>query len=125
MVSDAHFDARQVFLDQDQFRLVAAIDNDGTIEEDLDGHFMTTQGRPITPAQVEESKTKPKARRSFKLQKEGLSISFERSRRVELIVEVHKIEIYMNSSDTSQNQSLIAHELYAHGSISGTIQIDQ
>ena len=65
LVSDAHFDARQAFVDPTkQLRLVAAIDNDGTIRDraqDLEGHFMTTKGAPITLEQVEESKTKTKA----------------------------------------------------------------
>lgn len=96
LVSDAHFDARQVYVDSfyaatdkpkkkqtshESFQLVAVIGNDGSIDcskNSLQGHFTTTKGDILTLEQVEESKTKPKARRSFKLQKEGMFYLFQK-----------------------------------------------
>jgi hypothetical protein len=82
LVSDSHFGAQQVFLVKLQFRLMAIIDNDGTTrdaEDDFEGHFTTTIGTLITPEQVEESKSIPKARRLFKLQKEGIFYLFQKT----------------------------------------------
>ena len=78
LVSDAHFDAREACCNTNVFQLVAALDMDGTMREDVEGHFTTTNGTPLTQAQVEESKAKPKARRSFQLIKEGMFYLFRK-----------------------------------------------
>ncbi|KAL3901146.1 MAG: hypothetical protein SGARI_006118 [Bacillariaceae sp.] len=81
LVSDAHFDAREAFCNSHEFELVAVLDMDGTVRDaprDLEGHFTTTDSTPLTQAQVEESKVKPKARRSFKLVKEGMFYLFQK-----------------------------------------------
>eukprot|EP00934_Nitzschia_sp_Nitz4_P007406 Nitzschia sp. Nitz4//scaffold57_size113557//68947//69783//NITZ4_003998-RA/size113557-processed-gene-0.161-mRNA-1//-1//CDS//3329554867//7396//frame0 len=83
LVSDAHFDARHVFVNKkDEFDLVAVMHNDGSMgtnQEELEGHFQTTKdGTYLTPEQVNESQTKAKARRSFRLQKEGMFYLFKK-----------------------------------------------
>lgn len=73
LVSDAHFDARNVFI-KNNFSLIAVYDNSKKKMEfdkgSLDGHFITTKNEKITKEQVDESVLKPKNKRSFKLKKE-------------------------------------------------------
>ena len=80
-VSDAHFDARMAFVDPD-FNLVGVYD-DGLSDFDTSGkelscHFISTKGVKMTNNMVQESIDKPKAKRSFKLQKEALFYLFQR-----------------------------------------------
>ncbi|XP_053382989.1 uncharacterized protein LOC123539599 [Mercenaria mercenaria] len=81
LVSDAHFDARTTFLRPD-FELVAVYDNETsqflTNKAEFAGHFHTLEGKPLNSKQVEESLQKPKARRSFKLQKEAMFYLFRK-----------------------------------------------
>lgn len=81
LVSDAHFDARTIFLRPD-FHLVAVYDTISNRLDDspdsLKGHFITTAGSPITSNQVSESINKPKNKRSFKLQKEAMFYLFKK-----------------------------------------------
>ncbi|XP_060592466.1 uncharacterized protein LOC132747163 [Ruditapes philippinarum] len=83
LVSDAHFDARATFLRQD-FELEGVYDMETskflTGENDLAGHFHTKEGKPLTNTEVEESMQKPKARRSFKLQKEAMFYLFKKTK---------------------------------------------
>ncbi|KAH3880524.1 hypothetical protein DPMN_004440 [Dreissena polymorpha] len=79
LVSDAHFDARNAYTKSD-FSLVAVYDNEITQldcnKKSLDDYFMTTENKKITKEQVEESVSKPKNKRSFKLKKEPSSFLF-------------------------------------------------
>ena len=81
LASDAHFDARTLFLDP-KFELVGVFDKDtgklGTDAESLAGHFETTSGKIITKKQVKESIQKSKSRRSFKLKKETWFYLFQK-----------------------------------------------
>lgn len=82
LAGDAHYDARKTFLNPN-FLLVGVYDWDKqsfeTSDNALKGHFMTVENkRPITEAEVEESIQTPKARRSFKLQKEELFYLFKK-----------------------------------------------
>jgi hypothetical protein len=81
LVSDAHFDARTVFLDK-RFQLLAVYDMEERVLKsapgDLAGHFMTKAGPPICAKQVEMSIALPKSRRRFKLVKEAMFYLFKR-----------------------------------------------
>jgi len=81
LVSDAHFDARMLYLDLD-FELTHVWDSERKKFDDdadaLSGHFTTMDGKAITKDQVQESIDKPKAKRSFKLQKEILFYLFQK-----------------------------------------------
>ena len=79
LVSDAHFDARTLALD-DCFSLVGVYDmNRQKIStKDLKSCFMTTAGHKITAQQVEVSKNKPKGSRGFKLLREDCFYLFKR-----------------------------------------------
>ncbi|CAD5126548.1 unnamed protein product [Dimorphilus gyrociliatus] len=74
LVSDAHFDARNVFT-KANFNLIGVYNpNIKKLEIDkvsLEGHFITTENKKITKEQVSESISKPKNKRSFKLKKEA------------------------------------------------------
>eukprot|EP00914_Ancora_sagittata_P020717 GHVO01040857.1.p1 GENE.GHVO01040857.1~~GHVO01040857.1.p1 ORF type:complete len:241 (+),score=41.38 GHVO01040857.1:162-884(+) len=81
LVSDAHYDARMLHLDPN-FQLTHVWD-DSTMTfndtaEALKGHFTTRDGNRLTEAMVQESIDKPKAKRSFKLQKEALFYLFKK-----------------------------------------------
>ena len=76
LVSDAHYDARMLILD-DTFELKYVWEDD-KFTEDIDCHFITTDGVPMTREMVEESIKKPKARRSFKLKKEAMFYLFRK-----------------------------------------------
>jgi len=76
LVSDAHYDARCLSLDK-SFTLKYVWDSESeTFTEDVEGHFVTKEGEQVTREMVEESKKKPKARRSFKLKKEAMFYLF-------------------------------------------------
>ena len=81
LVSDAHFDARTVALDQ-RFSLVGVYDMQReklvTDKERLELCFVTTTGKKITREEVEISKEKPKARRGFQLKREDCFYLFKR-----------------------------------------------
>ena len=81
LASDAHFDARMTFLDP-QFDFLAVYNDEScdfdVSDETKKGHFTTTLGTAITKEMVQESMEKPKARRSFKLQKETLFYLFQK-----------------------------------------------
>lgn len=81
LASDAHFDARMTFIDP-RFEFIAVYDD---VKQEFDatddakkGHFWTTNGTEITKEMVQESMDKPKARRSFKLEKETLFYLFQK-----------------------------------------------
>jgi len=81
LASDAHFDARMTFLDP-RFSFLGVY-NDESCEFDVSdeakkGHFTTKSGTTITKEMVQESMERPKARRSFKLQKETLFYLFQK-----------------------------------------------
>ncbi|XP_057309442.1 uncharacterized protein LOC130647559 [Hydractinia symbiolongicarpus] len=79
LVSDAHFDARMINLDPN-FKLTHVWQNDqfDYSEAALEGHFTTKDGKALTEAMVLESIDKPKAKRSFKLQKEAIFYLFKK-----------------------------------------------
>ena len=81
LASDAHFDARMSFIDP-KFEFIAVYDDSKKVFDDTDsaksGHFVTQSGSYITPAMVQDSIDKPKAKRSFKLQKETLFYLFRK-----------------------------------------------
>ena len=78
LVSDAHYDARCLSLDE-SFVLKYVWDSKTEVfTDDVDGHFVTNEGKKITREMVEESQNKPKARRSFKLKKEAMFYLFVR-----------------------------------------------
>ena len=81
LASDAHFDARMTYIDP-RFDLLAVYSNEkgefDTTEEAKKGHFTTTTGKALTKEMVQESIDKPKAKRSFKLQKETLFYLFQK-----------------------------------------------
>ena len=81
LASDAHFDARMTYIDP-RFELLAVYNNekgDFDVSDDAKkGHFTTTLGKAMTKEMVQESIDKPKAKRSFKLQKETLFYLFQR-----------------------------------------------
>lgn len=81
LVSDAHYDARQAFVDE-EFKLVAVYENASEkfefSPESLKGHFTTKDGEKLSQKHVDESKQKPKAKRSFKLEKEGMFYLFQK-----------------------------------------------
>ena len=86
-VSDAHYDARMLNLDKD-FILTHVWENEGThfdgpgtfndSAEALSGYFVTKKGENLTKEMVQESIHKPKAKRSFKLQKDAMFFLFKR-----------------------------------------------
>ena len=80
-VSDAHYDARMLYLNPD-FKLTHVWDsstsNFDSSKETLKGHFTTKDGGKITKAMVQESIKKPKAKRSFKLEKDSLFYLFQK-----------------------------------------------
>ena len=81
LAGDAHFDARMAYTDP-RFDFVGVYD-DTTSEFDQSegakrGHFVTTKGTIMTKEMVQESIDKPKAKRSFKLQKETLFYIFRK-----------------------------------------------
>ncbi|PAA80586.1 hypothetical protein BOX15_Mlig010969g1 [Macrostomum lignano] len=79
LVSDAHFDARNAYTKTD-FSLVAVYDSESgqliSEKKCLDDYFLTTEKKKITKVQVEESVSKPKNKRSFKLIKEPSACFF-------------------------------------------------
>ena len=80
LVSDAHYDARMLSLDPN-FQLTHVWNSGNEVFESgevLKGHFKTKEGKKITKSQVQESIEKPKAKRSFKLQKEALFYLFRK-----------------------------------------------
>eukprot|EP00794_Sanderia_malayensis_P012130 gene12130-13383_t len=79
--NDGHYDARMAFTDP-RFKFVAVYD-DTTAKFDMSedakvGHFFTKKGDAMTKEMVQESIDVPKARRSFKLQKETLYYLFQK-----------------------------------------------
>ena len=79
--SDAHYDARMAFVDP-QFAFIAVYDDEKQIFDTSDGiksgHFISNKGVSMTAEMVQESIDKPKAKRSFKLQKEALFYLFKK-----------------------------------------------
>lgn len=79
--SDAHYDARMAFVDP-QFEFIAVYDAVKEIFDESDdiksGHFISKKGVSMTAEMVQESIDKPKAKRSFKLQKETLFYLFKK-----------------------------------------------
>lgn len=82
LASDAHYDARMAYVDP-RFEFVAVFDD---AKSDFDGsdaakkgHFITESGIAMTEEMVQESIDKPKAKRSFKLQKETLFYIFKKT----------------------------------------------
>lgn len=77
LISDAHYDARLMSLDN-TFTLKAVWINNKFVWDRivLDQHFVTVKNEAVTQAMVDESVSKPKARRSFKLKQEAMFYLF-------------------------------------------------
>ena len=81
LVSDAHFDARNLFL-KPHFKLISVYNNETKKFEDdpsiLEQHFHLVSGEEIDEKIVTESINKPKNQRKFKLKKESLFYLFQK-----------------------------------------------
>lgn len=81
LVSDAHYDARQAFVDP-SFQFIAVYDESKKAldfsENGMNGHFKTTMGDIITQKHVQESIDRPKNKRSFKLVREAMFYLFKK-----------------------------------------------